>query len=94
MRISLAFEKADPTSVSAGFLGFVVFFALAIALWLLIRNMTGRLRRMNYAKGAELEPNEPDQELATPQAPSSTSAVEGDQTPSDPEGGQITPPNA
>ena len=52
MRISLAFEKADPTSVSAGFLGFVVFFALAIALWLLIRNMTGRLRRMNYAKGA------------------------------------------
>jgi hypothetical protein len=52
----------DPNSVSPGALGFLVMFALAIVIWLLMRNLTGRLRRMKYreeqrqvAERAELE---------------------------------------
>jgi hypothetical protein len=36
----------DPSSVTPGVAGFLVVFVLAIAVWLLMRNMTGRLRRM------------------------------------------------
>lgn len=35
-------------SIGPGFWGFVAFFVMAIALWLLVRNMSGRLRRMAY----------------------------------------------
>lgn len=34
--------------VSPGLWGFVAFFALALALYLLMRNMNGRMRRMSY----------------------------------------------
>lgn len=34
--------------VGPGVWGFIAFFVLAIALWLLVRNMNGRLRRMAY----------------------------------------------
>ena len=36
------------TAVSPGIWGFIAFFALAIALWLLMRNMNARMRRMSY----------------------------------------------
>lgn len=36
------------TSVSPGIGAFLAFFALAIALWLLMRNMNSRMRRMSY----------------------------------------------
>lgn len=35
-------------AVSGGIGGFLAFFVLALALWLLVRNMNGRLRRMRY----------------------------------------------
>ncbi len=57
---------ADPTSVSAGFLGFLVFFGLAIALWLLIRNMSGRLRRMNYRQSVADDGPRPPADSAEP----------------------------
>jgi hypothetical protein len=38
----------DPASVSPGFAGFLAIFALALATVLLIRSMTGRLRRLRY----------------------------------------------
>ncbi len=41
-------NSPDPTSVTPGFLGFFVVFLLAIATWLLLRNLTARLRRMRY----------------------------------------------
>ncbi|MBB2985628.1 hypothetical protein [Terracoccus luteus] len=34
--------------IGPGFGGFVAFFVMALALWLLVRNMNGRLRRMAY----------------------------------------------
>lgn len=40
---------APSTLVSPGLLGFAAFFFLAIALWLLMRNMNARMRRMSYA---------------------------------------------
>ena len=36
------------TSVSPGIGAFLAFFALAVALWLLMRNMNSRMRRMSY----------------------------------------------
>ncbi|MFV0461601.1 MAG: hypothetical protein ACK5MP_00150 [Nostocoides sp.] len=36
------------TEVSPGLLGFFVFFILAVVLWLLMRNMNSRMRRMSY----------------------------------------------
>ena len=41
------------TSVSPGLGGFLAFFLLAIALWLLMRNMNKRVRRMTYREEQE-----------------------------------------
>jgi len=41
------------TSVSPGIGGFLAFFLLAIALWLLMRNMNKRVRRMTYREEQE-----------------------------------------
>ena len=41
------------TSVSPGLGGFLAFFLLAIALWLLMRNMNKRVRRMSYREEQE-----------------------------------------
>ena len=41
------------TSVSPGLGGFLAFFLLAIALWLLMRNMNKRMRRMTYLEEQE-----------------------------------------
>ncbi len=43
----------DPNSVSPGILGFIAFFALAVALYLLVRNMNAHLRRVRYRQEAE-----------------------------------------
>lgn len=40
--------QPDPDTVSPGFLGFAVMFALAVATLLLVRSMVGRLRRLRY----------------------------------------------
>ena len=45
--------SSPSTEVGPGFLAFVVFFVLALALWLLMRNMFTRLRRMNLAERAD-----------------------------------------
>jgi hypothetical protein len=42
----------DPNSVSPGILGFIAFFLLAVALYLLVRNMNGHLRRVRYRQEA------------------------------------------
>ena len=41
------------TSVSPGLGGFIAFFLLAVALWLLMRNMNKRMRRMTYREEQE-----------------------------------------
>ena len=46
------------TSIGPGLGAFIAFFVLAVALWLLMRNMNGRMRRMAYKEQqrvAELE---------------------------------------
>lgn len=47
----------DPNVVSPGILGFLAFFFLAVALYLLVRNMNGHLRRMRY-RAEQLEAEE------------------------------------
>ena len=41
--------------VGPGIWGFIAFFVLAVALWFLVRNMNGRLRRMAYRDRNESE---------------------------------------
>jgi flagellar biosynthesis/type III secretory pathway M-ring protein FliF/YscJ len=45
----------NTSSFGPGLGAFAIFFILAIVLWLLMRNMNSRLRRMNYAKRVEAE---------------------------------------
>jgi hypothetical protein len=40
------------TDNGPGFLAFVAFFLLALALWFLMRNMNARMRRMSYRQQA------------------------------------------
>ena len=47
------------TSVSPGLGGFLAFFLLAIALWLLMRNMNKRMRRMTYREEQEAAEGRP-----------------------------------
>lgn len=53
----------DPNSVTPGVLGFLVIFLLALVTWLLMRNMTGRLRRMRFReehrRAGEAHPHDP-----------------------------------
>ena len=49
------------TSIGPGIGAFVAFFVLALALWLLMRNMNSRMRRMAYKEQqrvAEIEARE------------------------------------
>ena len=46
-------KAPDPDSVTPGVLGFLVVFVLAVATWLLMRNLTARLRRMAARGGRE-----------------------------------------
>ncbi len=51
----------EPATVGPGLGAFIAFFCLAIALWLLMRNMSARMRRMAYREReriAELEARE------------------------------------
>jgi hypothetical protein len=44
----------DPDIVTPGALAFVIMFVLAVAIWLLLRNLTARLRRMRYREEQRL----------------------------------------
>jgi flagellar biosynthesis/type III secretory pathway M-ring protein FliF/YscJ len=53
--------ETPSTSIGPGIGAFVAFFVLAVALWLLMRNMNSRMRRMAYKEQqrvAEMEARE------------------------------------
>ena len=58
------------TSIGPGLGGFIAFFVLAVALWLLMRNMNSRMRRMAYreqrAGRRRCEAREAEREAARP----------------------------
>ena len=45
-------DTAPTADGGPGFLAFVAFFLLALALWFLMRNMNARMRRMSYRQQA------------------------------------------
>lgn len=47
--------SGDTLPVGPGLWGFIAAFVLALALWLLMRNMNGRMRRMAYRERERLE---------------------------------------
>jgi hypothetical protein len=82
-----------PTADSGpGFLAFVAFFVLALALWFLMRNMNARMRRMSYRQQAahrgkddpQVGPGDVEIDDPAPQ-PGEGPVVEGDATPPDAE---------
>jgi hypothetical protein len=59
------------TSIGPGLGAFIAFFLLAVVLWLLMRNMNGRMRRMAYREQqrvADLEAREEAREQAKKEA--------------------------
>ena len=68
------------TSIGPGLGAFIAFFVLAVVLWLLMRNMNGRMRRMAYKEQqrvADLEAREAEREAAErPQRPQDDPVVE------------------
>ncbi|HEX5522448.1 MAG TPA: hypothetical protein VFX53_03300 [Pedococcus sp.] len=75
------------TAVSPGIWGFIAFFVLAIALWLLMRNMNARMRRMSYR--AQQRQEEAEAEAAGRLAQEDDGPVAGEQQPgAGPETGQ------
>jgi hypothetical protein len=69
--------------VGPGIWGFIAFFVLAVALWLLVRNMNNRLRRMAYRDRDEAAARaEADGTSAT-----STGTLGADTEPDDPRDG-------
>ncbi|NUO89549.1 MAG: hypothetical protein HOQ18_01755 [Dermatophilaceae bacterium] len=78
--------------VGPGIWGFIAFFVLAISLWLLVRNMNSRLRRMAYrdrdeaaaraeadgAAGASGEPATPEGESDAPAQDDAAGDAPGD----------------
>ena len=78
------------TSIGPGLGAFIAFFVLAVVLWLLMRNLNSRMRRMAYKEQqrvAEMEAREAEREAATgatpadqdqPEAPTAPPAQDAD----------------
>jgi flagellar biosynthesis/type III secretory pathway M-ring protein FliF/YscJ len=76
------------TEVGPGFLAFIVFFFLAGALWLLMRNMFARLRRMNLAERAEQQRQQASTEAGSGSKPTRPADAEGSGVRDRPEEGE------
>ena len=60
------------SSIGPGLGAFIAFFVLAVVLWLLMRNMNGRMRRMAYKEQqrvADMEAEEAHREAAKGEKP-------------------------
>ena len=84
-------NEAPTADGGPGFLAFLAFFLLALALWFLMRNMNARMRRMSYRQQAAHRGK--DEPQATPEdleaerdglLPGSTRADEADGPPPGP----------
>ncbi len=75
-------NQAPTADGGPGFVAFLAFFLLAIALWFLMRNMNSRMRRMSYRQQAahrgKDEPQAGPGELGTPDDGPSTAPNGGD----------------
>ena len=72
---------APSSLVSPGLWGFVAFFVLALALYLLMRNMNARMRRMSY-RAEELQ-REAEAEAAAKKSRRGGSVAQQSERPSD-----------
>jgi len=70
----------DPESVdvTAGLEGFLAFFLLAVALYLLMRNMNARMRRMAYREAQAAQEKAAQEKAAQRPASDEPAASDGD----------------
>ena len=99
-------NEAPTADGGPGFLAFLAFFLLALALWFLMRNMNARMRRMSYRQQAahrgKDEPQATPEDLVSEQdgpRPGATrvderdgSAPDPDETPGAPDGDEGSAP--
>lgn len=57
-------NTVESATTTAGLLGFITLFALAIACWLLFRSMNGRLRRIRFRAEQEAAERAAEREAA------------------------------
>lgn len=80
------------TDIGPGLGAFVAFFALAVILWFLVRNMNARMRRMGYAERERVERLEAEQAAAEKrQGTARPSSPTRGETPDDPALGDDVP---
>ncbi|MGB8382941.1 MAG: hypothetical protein WCG47_17120 [Dermatophilaceae bacterium] len=73
----------EPSTIGPGLGAFIAFFFLAVALWLLMRNMTARMRRMAYRERDRIAALEAQQAAASAspddrQAPDRAPSTDGE----------------
>lgn len=61
-----AAEELDETKVTPGVLGFLVFAALGVAVWMLLKSMNRQIQRIDFEGGAAAPAREPEPAPAPP----------------------------
>lgn len=64
-------EELDKNKVTPGVLGFLVFAAIGLALWLLLKNMNKQFKKIDFDEGPEDGPGTPPVSATGPRAPAS-----------------------
>lgn len=80
----------SPPDVSTGFLAFLAFAFLALALWFLMRNMNARMRRMSYRQQRAHRGRDDQQAGPADVAATGDGRADGDGSRPDPDGPGVT----
>ncbi|SFF81281.1 hypothetical protein SAMN05216251_13036 [Actinacidiphila alni] len=67
--VPLASGELNQDKVTPGLLGFVIFAAIAIGLWLLMKNMGKQMKRIDFVEEPEKAPARAEDERAPAPAP-------------------------
>ncbi|MFD8208029.1 hypothetical protein ACFV2S_16755 [Streptomyces sp. NPDC059695] len=68
--VPFAAEELDKNKVTPGVLGFVVFAALALAVWMLMKSMNRHMGKVSFEEA-------PDPSATTPDAPAKKAGTQG-----------------
>jgi hypothetical protein len=59
-------KEVDEDKVTPGVLGFIVFAAMALAVWALMKSMSRHMNRVDFAQAPDPEAEQPEQSAAEP----------------------------
>ncbi|MCK8435393.1 hypothetical protein G3I77_20945 [Streptomyces sp. D2-8] len=67
-------KEVDEDKVTPGVLGFIVFAAMALAVWALMKSMNRHMNRVDFTQVPDPEAAQPEQSPAEPSQPESAQA--------------------